>query len=94
MFKMNWMYQSRRGWWKFYYKDNWFKQVVGILIGSSITPTMNHIFINKWEQSITSFNGTLPKLYIRYVDDVFLIFRSTSDIQTFYEYMNSLHANI
>ena len=50
--------------------------------------------MNKLEQSITSFNGTLPKFYKRYVDDVFLVFRSTSEIEPLHEYMNSLHENI
>ena len=62
-------------------------------MGSPLAPTMANIFMNKLEQSITSVNGTLLKFYKRCDDDE-LIFRLTSDIQPFYEYMNSLHEHI
>ena len=35
-----------------------------------------------------------PKVYKRYVDDIFLVFSNPDDVSPFLDYMNSLHRNI
>ena len=78
----------------FLYNGSWYKQVDGVAMGSPLAPTLAGIFLNKLERQFTDFEGTMPKLFIRYVDDCFVAFKQHSDVQPFLKFCNALHPNI
>ena len=73
-----------------------YSQIDGVAMGSPLGPTLANLFLcyheEKWLNDCPiQFR---PKYYKRYVDDVFLMFESSSQVKKFLRYMNSRHANI
>ena len=65
-------------------------------MGGCVSPTLANIFLShleeKWlEQCPINFK---PVLYRRYVDDTFLLFRNTSEINQFFVYINNQNPRI
>ena len=79
----------------FLYRDRLFKQVDGVAMGSPLGPSIANFFLGHLEQyklmSNASFN---PKLYIRYVDDIFAVFDKDAQFEPFLDHINSQHPNI
>ena len=65
-------------------------------MGSPLGPTLANAFMCHLEKAFQkSFpEDQLPLIYKRYVDDVFLVFRSEEHVEPFLKFMNSLHKNI
>jgi len=78
----------------FLYNDQWWQQSDGVSMGSPLAPTMATIFMNNLEEQLSQYTGQGPIYYSRYVDDIFLIFKSRSNIEPFFAFMNDLHSNI
>ena len=72
-----------------------YNQVDGVAMGSPLGPVMANIFMCELERkALEQYNGTLPSLYRRYVDDTFLVFNTSSDMVSFFEWMNKQHPSI
>ena len=70
-------------------------QIDGVAMGSPLAPILANIFMRYFEENaFQSYHGCSPILYRRYVDDIFLIFKSKSEVQSFYDHLNSFHPNI
>ena len=79
----------------FLYKDNVYKQHDGLSMGSPLAPLMAEWFMAGIEHQI--FQNTTaytPKFYKRYVDDIFAVFKSTADRDSFFQTLNSQHQNL
>ena len=65
-------------------------------MGSPLGPTLANLFLCYHEEMWLNDCPIQfrPKYYKRYVDDVFLMFESSSQVKKFLQYMNSRHANI
>ena len=64
-------------------------------MGSPLAPNLANIFMRYFEENaLQNYSGISPILYRRYVDDIFLIFKSQSEVQPFYDHLNSFHPNI
>ena len=65
-------------------------------MGSPLGPTFANIFLSYHEKIwLKNFpHGFKPVIYIRYVDDTFLLFRSKDHIENFRCYLNCQHPNI
>ena len=69
---------------------------LGVAMGSSLGPTLANVFLR--------FNGQIgpnecsdefkPVYYRRYVDEIFVLFRSPDHLEKFKNYLNSKHRNI
>ena len=70
-------------------------QVDGVTMGSPLGPTLANFFLAHFEISVLSkvdiFN---PELYLRYVDDIFCVFKSQIHVQQFFGIINNLHCNL
>ena len=80
----------------FIYRDEIFRQTDGVAMGNPLAPTLANFFLGYLEKS-QIFNTTsdfYPAFYVRYVDDIFCIFRSNVESSEFLNLLNSLHANI
>ena len=62
----------------FLYKDKVCKQMDGVAMGSPLAPTLANLFMAHHEKDWMNESFS-PKMYYRYVDDIFCIFKSTGD---------------
>ena len=69
-------------------------------LGSPLGPSLANFFLGYLEQKIfinsdKCVRGSInPKLYVRYVDDVFAVFDSKTPFNNFLEHLNGQHPNI
>ena len=79
----------------FMFDNQYYDQKDGVAMGSSLGPILADIFMSDLENKVfDTFDGNLPLLYKRYVDDIFLVFNDRDDCELFYEYINRQHPNI
>lgn len=79
----------------FQFKEKFYKQTDGMAMGSSLSPFMANIFMENLEQEAISQTDTPPKVWLRYVDDTFLIWQHGHDkLQIFADLLNSLRPSI
>ena len=72
------------------------KQIDGVSMGSPLGPYLTNIFLSLYENTwLENFPRSFkPIYYCRYVDDCFLLFRSTEHVNLFLNFLNQQHANI
>ena len=77
------------------YNGKLYTQVDGVTMGSSLGPTLANFFLTHLESKLFSQNEqTYPKLYLRYVVDVFSVFSSDVNFMHFFHVLNNMHKNI
>lgn len=77
----------------FRFYEEYFTQPKGVAMGSPMSPAFSEYFMQKLESKfVPDYNDIL--FYCRYVDDVFIILKSTSNIQNILDRMNSWHSDI
>ena len=78
------------------FDGEYYKQIDGVAMGSSLGPIFANIFLSYYEQiRLRNCPRELkPFIYKRYVDDTFLLFRSKDYIEKFRCYLNCQHPNI
>ena len=78
------------------FDGEYYKQIDGVAMGSSLGPIFANIFLSCYEQiRLRNCPCELkPFIYKRYVDDTFLLFRSKDYIEKFRCYLNCQHPNI
>ena len=71
-------------------------QIDGIAMGSQLGPILANTFLCHFEKQWLSEcpPDTLPKVFKRYVNDIFEMFLCQSHLKDFVNYMNTKHANI
>ena len=79
----------------FMYKNKLYTQVDGVAMGSPLGPSLANFFLGYLEELKLFSNPNLnPKLYIRYVDDIFAVFDKNTSFQPFLDHINHQHPNI
>ena len=79
----------------FLYKNRLFCQIDGVTMGSPLGPTLANFFLAHFENVfMNEAHDFLPKLYLRYVDDVYCVFDSMEAVMRFLSFLNSLHPNL
>ena len=64
-------------------------------MGSALGPNLANFFFNYEKEWLDSCPVEFkPKLYRRYVDDIFVMFQSRYHVKKFVGYMNTKHPNI
>ena len=64
-------------------------------MGSPLGPSLAIFFLGHLEQhKIFNKSGINPKLYVRYVDDIFAVFDKNVKFQPFLDHINHQHGNI
>ena len=69
---------------------------MGVAMGSSLSPSLANAFLAHYEQIwLNDCPDEFKHVhYKRYVDDIFVLFRSPHHLAKFNEYLNTKHANI
>ena len=79
----------------FLYKDKLYQQIDGVLMGSPLGPTIANFFLAETETRLLQQQlNSAPKVYFRYVDDIFAIFNNEADNMEFLDRLNSQHKNL
>ena len=84
----------------FLYNNRIYKQVDGVAMGSPLGPSLANFFLGYLERTIFNnaescvWGSINPKMYIRYVDDIFAVFDNNTPVDSFLEHLNSQHPNI
>ena len=79
----------------FLYKDKLFQRHDGVSMGSPIVPTMANSFSSSLENKLLQTQSEFhPKLYLRYVDDIFSVFDKDEKCSKFLDLLNTQHKNI
>ena len=79
----------------FLYKDELYQQISGVTMGSPLGPTLANFFMANLETKlINKFQTSKPKLYLRYVDDIFAIFDNQEACSSFFRQLNAQHLDI
>jgi hypothetical protein len=76
----------------FQYQGNWYWQTCGTAMGSNVAPTFANLFVAFHEESLMKRKDiNFPKVYFRYIDDVFFVWRGTEEgLKKFQATVNSL----
>ena len=80
----------------FNFQGKIYKQIDGAAMGSPLVPTLANAFLCFHEQiSLNECPDEFkPAYYRRYIDDIFVLFRSPDHLGKFKNYLNSKHRNI
>ena len=79
----------------FSYNGKLYRQIDGVTMGNPLGPTLANFFLAHIENQIFSkTDPSHPKLYLRYVDDIFVVFPSETDFMKFLNILNSQHKNL
>ena len=80
----------------FIFDNKFYKQIDGAAIGSPLGPTLANAFLCHCEENLLNECPSQFKLvvYRRYIDDIFVLFKSKEHLKLFVNYMNSKHKNI
>ena len=77
----------------FLFDEELYQQVDGVAMGSPLGPTLANIFLCHYED-IWLHNCSLeckPSCYKRYEDDIFVLFESETQVESFKNFMNTCH---
>ena len=79
----------------FLFEGIMYDQVDGVAMGSPLAPILANLFMGHHERRwIETFVGDKPRVYKRYVDDIFCLFDNKTQAMVFYHYINNQHLNI
>ena len=72
-----------------------YKQVDGVSMGSPLAPILADVFMSHVEEQIEEYDHQRIKLYVRYVDDTFILFQGEQgDVVKLVEFVNHLHPKL
>ena len=73
-----------------------YKQIDGIAIGSPLGPSLANAFLSYHEKNWLNscLQGFKPVFYRRYVDDIFVLFKSNDYLKYFQDFLNPCHINM
>jgi hypothetical protein len=80
----------------FIFGGSLFEQIDGVAMGSPLGPTLANAFLCHYEK-IWLENCRIefkPLVYRRYVDDIFVLFKSKDQLECFVKYFNSRHRSM
>ncbi|CAF1309282.1 unnamed protein product [Adineta steineri] len=80
----------------FRFYDQLYMQVDGVSMGSPLAPLLADVFMTHIEQQFQEYDQSNKiKLYLRYVDDTFIILNGKeSDVEQLIEFVNQLHPKL
>lgn len=79
----------------FKFNNEFYKQLDGTAMGNSLSPFIAELFMSKFEEDLGNNLKYFPRVWVRYVDDVFAIFDlSVCSVSDFVSQINSKHSSI
>jgi hypothetical protein len=80
----------------FLFMGIYYRQIKGVAMGKQYAPNFANLYMSKWEDSVlNSFQGLKPRLWLRYIDDIFGIWEgSLQEFMDFVNHINNFDKNI
>ena len=78
----------------FSFNNELYVQHEGVPMGSPLTPILANFAMDMLESQFSKSSVTNPLVYLRYVDDVFAVFRNKDEAIQFLAFLNSLHPSL
>ena len=80
----------------FLFDGSIYQQIDGVAMGSPLGPSLANAFLAHYEQIwLNDCPDEFKRVYYKkYVDDIFVLFRSSHHLEKFNEYLNTKHVNI
>ncbi|XP_003724886.1 uncharacterized protein LOC100889582 [Strongylocentrotus purpuratus] len=79
----------------FKWRDNYYQQLQGAAMGSPLSPVIANIFMEHFETTALQTLSQRPSLWLRYVDDTFVIWpHNRRDLGHFLAHINQHHPSI
>ena len=79
----------------FEFNEQWFLQISGTAMGKKFAPNYANLFLAKWEQEALAKCPKKPSCFLRFLDDIFIIWpHSQNEFNEFFEILNSHHESI
>ena len=76
----------------FQFQGKFYEQTAGTSMGSPLSPVLADIFMEEFENSSLNTADLQPKLWLRYVDDTFVVWPHGRDtLQDFLQHLNQQH---
>ena len=76
----------------FQWRDGYYRQALGTPMGSPISPVLANIFMEDFEQKALGTARLKPKLWLRYVDDTFIIWsHGLENLDDFLSHINPIN---
>ena len=81
---------------QFIFHNQYYRQISGLPMGSSLSPVMSNIYMEHFEQELIKDVpcDLRPSLWMRYVDDIFVIFEDMSKFEPFLDHLNRIRPSI
>ncbi|XP_071784259.1 uncharacterized protein [Asterias amurensis] len=77
------------------FQGKYYEQTAGTSMGSPISPVLADIFMEEFESSSLLTADLRPSLWLRYVDDTFVVWPHGQDsLHEFLQYLNQKHSSI
>ena len=87
------MFMATQGF--FMFNDCLYQQIDEVTMGSALGPTIASFFLGQLKEKILGQNlSASPKLYLRYVDDVYAVFDDHNSSSSFLSSPNAKHRDI
>ncbi|TWW81402.1 hypothetical protein D4764_01G0012170 [Takifugu flavidus] len=78
----------------FQYREGFYRQKHGCAMGSPVSPIVANLYMEKVEsQALTSFTGTAPSHWFRYVDDTWVKIQ-TQELEAFSDHLNKTDEHV
>ena len=78
----------------FRFHETHYEQTDGLAMGSPASPVIANLYMEKFEEeALSSFTSTKPKIWDRYVDDVFAIMKAEK-VDALLAHLNARHPSI
>ena len=78
----------------FTFNDKNYLQIHGTAMGTRMAPSYAKLFLAKFETDAISRAPYQPHTWWRYIDEIFMIWTQSVDLQTFTTYLNNIHPTI
>ena len=79
----------------FEFNGEMYQQVCGCAMGTRFNPNVSSIYVAGWEEAALSKSSKYPVAYIRYLDDIIIIWRhSKEEFWNIFEILNQQDDNI
>ena len=77
----------------FLFNGEFYKQIDGLAMGGPLGPSLANFFLAHLEKTRISKcpKEILPKLYLRYIDDIFALLHEKQSHEDFFHFINALH---
>ena len=78
----------------FQFGDNFYRQKFGVAMGSPLSPVLAGLLMEYFESELLPALPGGVKLWLRYVDDVFVIWDSSANFDRYFQALNNLLSSI